>query len=132
MATYDYTTHAPISQSAHAAVVGSADDTVKVIAQRIARLDRTHPAEAAQLYQHHASAMTPPARALFNSYIAFFAAEPETFNEGDKVIVTEDILSETTLTGIVRGMGSILLWIEVAPGQPLEPVNRLNAHLVAE
>lgn len=132
MTTSDHTTHAPVSQSAYQVIVNSADDTVKVIAQRVAQLDRTNPTEAAQLYQHHASSMKPKARELFNSYIATFAAEPVTFNLGDKVIATDDITKKTTLTGIIRRMGMILLWIEVSPDQPLEPVNRLNAHLVTE
>lgn len=75
MATDQFTTHPPISQSAYRAVVDSADDLAKVIAQRLAIQSRTDPQKAADEYRQHVSALKPGAKALFDSYIATFAAE---------------------------------------------------------
>ena len=76
MANDQFTTHLPISQSAHRAVVDSADDLAKVIAQRLAIQAYTNPQKAADDYHQRVSAIkNTRAKELFDSYIATFAAE---------------------------------------------------------
>lgn len=123
MANDQFTTHAPVSQSAYAAVVSSADDLAKVIAQRLAIQSQTNPQAAADDYHQHVGALSPAAKALFDSYIAAFAVNlPKHFVIGDKVTVT-DIEG----TGIVKAVHNKLLWVEFPGQKELEPVLYLNA-----